>query len=99
MNDDAEDMGHSSVVPITTGRRREVQSASSPQFTDAYEFLRAVYNARELPLHVRREAAGVAIKYEKPALATAEKTSSMDNLAELVEAARKRALQRKSKAD
>jgi len=76
-----------------------VERADRPAFKDAYEFLRAVYNASELPLHVRMEAARVAIKYERPALGTAEKTNSVDNLAELVEAARKRALERNARAE
>jgi hypothetical protein len=85
MNDEADHTRHSSVVPIEVARRSRAQDATPSQFADAYEFLRAVYNASELPLHVPLEAARIAIKYEKPPLKAAGLDDENEGLADRVE--------------
>lgn len=53
---------------------------------DAHAFLMAVYKDPKQPIEVRLDAAGKAIRYEKPALAAIDMTSTNEHVVHMVSA-------------
>ena len=62
------------------------QQATQPQlFADAHSFLVAVYMNEALPMAVRLDAAGKAVRFERPALSASHYTGDINHVVSIAD--------------